>query len=114
MKPNALEFERVTRRFRKVTALDAVDLRIEPGTVLGVVGRNGAGKTTALQLAHGWLYPDTGSIRVAGLDPVTRGPVMVQDVHGQGLAEDGSHRDHLRAAPLQPGARGTRWRHRGR
>ena len=38
--------------------------------VLGLVGRNGSGKTTSLRLAHGLLHPDAGSIRVLGLDPV--------------------------------------------
>jgi ABC-2 type transport system ATP-binding protein len=73
MSAPSLVFERVTRRFGKKVALDAVDLRVEPGTVLGLVGRNGAGKTTALRLAMGILWPDAGRIEVLGLDPVTQG-----------------------------------------
>jgi ABC-2 type transport system ATP-binding protein len=69
MKAAALHFERVTRRFGKRTAVDALDLTVEPGTILGLVGRNGSGKTTSLSLAHGMLYADAGSIRVLGLDP---------------------------------------------
>lgn len=69
----ALHFERVTRRFGAKTAVDELDLSVEPGTILGLVGRNGSGKTTSLSLAHGILYPDAGSIRVLGSDPVTDG-----------------------------------------
>ncbi len=73
MSEPALVFERVTRSFGRTVALDDVSLGVQPGTVLGVIGRNGAGKTTALRLAHGVLFPDAGRIRVLGLDPVTSG-----------------------------------------
>ena len=73
MTERALTFEKVTRRFGRTVALSAVDLQVEPGTVLGLIGRNGAGKTTALRLAMGTLWPDAGAVRTLGLDPVTRG-----------------------------------------
>lgn len=69
----ALTFDSVVRRFGRTVALDHVDLRLEPGSVLGLVGRNGAGKTTALRLAFGSLWPDAGAIRSLGLDPVKDG-----------------------------------------
>jgi len=69
----ALIFENVTRRFRRKTAVDDLSLAVEPGTVLGLVGRNGSGKTTSLRLAHGILHADAGRIRVLGLDPVADG-----------------------------------------
>lgn len=68
-----LSFEQVTRRFGRKTALSDVTLTVAPGTVLGLVGSNGAGKSTALRLANGVLWPDAGTIRVLGLDPVTDG-----------------------------------------
>jgi ABC-2 type transport system ATP-binding protein len=46
---------------------------VPPGAVLGLIGRNGAGKTTALRLALGYLWPDTGRIRTLGLDPIAEG-----------------------------------------
>jgi ABC-2 type transport system ATP-binding protein len=69
MKAAALHFECVTRTFGKKLAVDGLDLTVEPGTILGLVGRNGSGKTTSLRLAHGMLFADEGAIRVLGLDP---------------------------------------------
>jgi ABC-2 type transport system ATP-binding protein len=73
MSQHALLYEGVSRRFGRTVALDRLDLEVRPGTVLGMIGRNGAGKTTALRLAHGILHPDAGRIRVLGLDPVRQG-----------------------------------------
>ena len=47
-------------------ALQDVDLEIEPGTTLGILGRNGAGKSTMLQIISGVLQPTTGSVEVDG------------------------------------------------
>lgn len=69
----ALVFEGVRRSFGRTVALDGLDLTVEPGTVVGLVGRNGAGKSTTLRLAQGILHPDAGRIRVLGLDPVREG-----------------------------------------
>jgi ABC-2 type transport system ATP-binding protein len=68
----AVVFENVSRRFGRTVALGGVGFEVAPGSVLGLIGRNGAGKTTALRLAVGTLWPDGGRIRVLGLDPVTR------------------------------------------
>ena len=53
MSEPALRFEGITRRFGRKTAVDALDLEVERGKVLGLVGRNGSGKTTSLRLALG-------------------------------------------------------------
>ena len=73
MSDPVMVFDSVTRRFGRKLAVDRLSLRVEPGTVLGLIGRNGAGKTTCLRLAHGELFADEGSIRVLGLDPRTNG-----------------------------------------
>lgn len=57
-----LALEAVTKRYPGVTALDAVDLTVEAGTVHAVVGENGAGKSTLLKLIAGALRPDGGRI----------------------------------------------------
>jgi ABC-2 type transport system ATP-binding protein len=69
----AVAFEKVSRRFGTTVALDGVSFELAPGSVLGLIGRNGAGKTTALRLALGTLWPDAGTIRTLGLDPVVNG-----------------------------------------
>jgi ABC-type multidrug transport system ATPase subunit len=48
--------------------LDGVDLRLGAGTAAAISGRNGAGKTTLLRIAAGLISPESGSVRVAGLD----------------------------------------------
>lgn len=68
----AVVFENVTRRFGANVALDGVGFTVAPGAVLGLIGRNGAGKTTALRMALGTLWPDGGRIRTLGLNPVTQ------------------------------------------
>jgi ABC-2 type transport system ATP-binding protein len=76
----AVVFEKVTRRFGSTVALDRVSLEVPHGAVLGLIGRNGAGKTTALRLALGTLWPDGGRVRTLGLDPVTSGPEVATRV----------------------------------
>ncbi|MEM9303331.1 MAG: ATP-binding cassette domain-containing protein, partial [Pseudomonadota bacterium] len=63
------EAESVTRRFGAVTAVDDLDLMIAPGELFCLLGANGAGKTTTINLFLGFLAPDSGRIRVAGVDP---------------------------------------------
>ncbi len=68
----ALSAEGICKRFGAATALAGVDLRVDAGTVVGLVGPNGSGKTTLLHAAAGLLSVDEGSIRVAGLPAGSR------------------------------------------
>lgn len=56
----------LTRRFGSFTAVDAIDLRVEPGEIFGFLGANGAGKTTAIRMLCGLLAPSAGEAWVAG------------------------------------------------
>jgi NitT/TauT family transport system ATP-binding protein len=56
----------VTRRYRRVTALEGVDLSVHRDEVLAVVGPSGCGKSTLLELIAGLQEPDEGSVSVAG------------------------------------------------
>jgi len=76
MRENVVEVQGLTRRFGAKTALDNVSLGVRPGIVFGLVGENGAGKTTFIKHLLGLLRAKTGSVRVFGLDPV-RDPVGV-------------------------------------
>jgi gliding motility-associated transport system ATP-binding protein len=62
-----VEARQLTRRFGAHLALAALDLRIEPGEAFGLLGANGAGKTTFLRLVTGFLLPSAGEVRVDGL-----------------------------------------------
>ena len=73
----ALEFERVTKQFGDNCAVDDLSLALEPGAFLGLLGRNGAGKTTSINLATGLLRPTSGSVRVLGQDIQTN-PIAVK------------------------------------
>ena len=64
----ALELIDLTKRFGDKTAVDDVSLALEPGAFLGLLGRNGAGKSTTLKMVTGLLKPTAGRIRVLGLD----------------------------------------------
>lgn len=66
----AVVFDRVTRRYGALTAVEALSLTVNRGEMFGLIGPDGAGKTTSIRLMCGLLHPDAGSIRVSGLDPV--------------------------------------------
>lgn len=65
----SIEVVNLTKSFSSdQVAVSGLDLRIAPGTVYGLVGRNGAGKSTALRLLMGLLKPDKGVARILGHD----------------------------------------------
>lgn len=66
----ALEADALERRFGDRVALAGVTLQIAPGEAFGLLGANGAGKTTFIRLVTGYLVPTRGSVRVDGLSPV--------------------------------------------
>jgi ABC-2 type transport system ATP-binding protein len=65
----AVEARALTRRFGPHVALDGIDLDVAPGEAFGLLGANGAGKTTFLRLVTGYLLPSSGEVRVGGLSP---------------------------------------------
>jgi len=64
----AIELRGLTKRFGDTLALDHVDLVVPPGTVFGFLGRNGAGKTTALRILSGLARPSAGTAHILGHD----------------------------------------------
>ncbi len=66
--PPIIETHALTRDFKKTRAVDSLDLAIQPGELFGLVGPDGAGKTTTLRLLAGLLDITSGSATVAGYD----------------------------------------------
>jgi simple sugar transport system ATP-binding protein len=64
--PPAVELRGLTKQFGTVLANAGVDLRVESGTIHGVIGENGAGKSTAMKMLYGIFPPDAGEIFVNG------------------------------------------------
>ncbi|MGI8484642.1 MAG: ABC transporter ATP-binding protein, partial [Thermomicrobiales bacterium] len=98
--PLAVEFERVTFGYLPDTPiLHDISVKVEPGRVLGIVGRTGSGKTTLTRLVPRFLDPTSGVVRVGGVDVREtlltelrrRIGVVTQDVH----LFDASLRDNL-------------------
>ena len=76
----AVRFQAVTKRYDRVTAVDALSFDVAPGEMFGLIGPDGAGKTTTIRLIGGLLKPDGGSIRVFGRDPVADHRAITSDV----------------------------------
>jgi ABC-2 type transport system ATP-binding protein len=70
----AIEAVGIEKSFGQTHALAGLDLAVAPGTILGLLGPNGSGKTTAVRVLTTLLAPDRGMARVAGYDVVTLAP----------------------------------------
>jgi ABC-2 type transport system ATP-binding protein len=95
-----LDVRGVRKSYGPTTALDGVDLAVEPGSIIGLLGRNGAGKTSLVSVIAGLLRPDAGSVLVGGID-VARSPHAARALIGLAPQETGvylplSVRDNLR------------------
>ncbi|MCK6550556.1 ABC transporter ATP-binding protein [Myxococcota bacterium] len=71
--PTVLVASNLVKRFGAVEALRGLSLHVERGELYGLVGPDGAGKTTALRILAGVIGADAGEARVMGLDPLTGG-----------------------------------------
>ena len=79
--PPILQTQNLTKRYGKFTAVDALSLEVEQGSIYGFVGPNGAGKTTTMRMLTTLLQPTTGEAFVAGYS-VRRQPKAVRRVIG--------------------------------
>ena len=90
--PPIIETTGLTRRFGELTAVDRLDLAVAQGEIFGLVGPDGAGKTTTLRLLCGLLDPTEGQARVAGFD-VARQSQAVKDRIGYMAQRFGLYQD---------------------
>ncbi|SPT63867.1 MULTISPECIES: ABC transporter ATP-binding protein [Actinomadura] len=78
-----IETHRLTKRYRRTTAVDGLSLRVEPGQIYGFLGLNGAGKSTTIRMLLGMTRPTSGTVRLFGRDG--------QDWSRVGYLVDGAH-----------------------
>lgn len=69
---NTVEVKNLIKTFGETVAINDLSLNIEKGKITGLIGADGAGKTTLLRTIIGLLIPDSGEIRVLGLNPETQ------------------------------------------
>jgi ABC-2 type transport system ATP-binding protein len=77
----AARIENLTKRFGNLSAVDNISFEIEKGKIIGLIGPDGAGKTTFLRLLAGLLKPSSGSVLVEGID-VAKNPQQVKEKLG--------------------------------
>ncbi len=95
-----VETRGLVKRYGETVAVDDIDLVVHAGEVFGLLGPNGAGKTTTVLMLLGLSEPDSGTVRVCGLDP-TRDPLAVKRQVGYlpdtvGFYEELTGRQNLR------------------
>jgi len=94
----ALEARRVSRSFDGTRVLNEVSLTVEPGRVCALLGPNGAGKTTLVRILSGLVMPDSGSVRVCGLDPAVHERIVRRSL---GLVPSGDRTFYLRLSGFE-------------
>ncbi len=94
----AIEIQGVRKSFRKTEVLRGMSLQVERGQTFAFLGRNGAGKTTAIRMLLGLLNRDDGAMRVLGQDPAAE-PMAVRASVGY-LAEDQTMYGWMRAGEI--------------
>jgi ABC-2 type transport system ATP-binding protein len=90
----ALEIENLQKFYGDIQAVAGISFEVRSGEIFGMVGPNGAGKTTTIECLEGLRQPDSGKIRVLGLDPQRQGYELRQRIGVQ--LQEGSLPDRLR------------------
>ena len=74
--PPVIETRALTKRYGSRTAVDSLDLSVQPGCVFGLIGPNGSGKTTTLRMLLDIIRPSSGQALVLGVPPRSGGPAL--------------------------------------
>ncbi|HMS28557.1 MAG TPA: ABC transporter ATP-binding protein [Saprospiraceae bacterium] len=77
-----IDLKQVSFGYRKTKEIfREMDLTLKPGSIYGLLGRNGAGKTSLLKMVNGLIFPQKGEVRVSGEDPAKRLPWNLADIY---------------------------------
>ena len=76
-----IQIQEAVKSFKGVPAVQNLTLRVDKGEILGLLGANGAGKSTTIHLLLGFLQPDSGTVRIGDLD-ATQNPHQVRKLIG--------------------------------
>lgn len=97
---NAIEIDNLSKYYGKIRALNRLSLDVPEGTIYGLVGPNGSGKTTLIKALVGAVIPNSGSVRVLGLDPLNDKWKLRKQIgympQSPALYDDISARDNVR------------------
>lgn len=84
-----LDARNLTKKYKEKTALNGMNLRLERGKIIGLLGPNGSGKTTFIKLANGLLTPDGGEILIDGSNPGPKTKAIVSYLPEKTYLNDG-------------------------
>ena len=75
-----IEISSLTKSFGDITAVDHLDLRVKSGTIFGLIGPDGAGKTTTMRMLCSLISPDSGTAKIGGKDIITDSEKIKLDI----------------------------------
>jgi ABC-2 type transport system ATP-binding protein len=78
--PTIVEIQGLTKRFNGITAVDDLRLRVEQGEMFGIVGPDGAGKTTTFRMLTGVLTPTSGTATILGFDLIKQSRAINREI----------------------------------
>ncbi|TCW36468.1 ABC-2 type transport system ATP-binding protein [Thermohydrogenium kirishiense] len=76
----AIQIKSLTKKFGDITAVDNLNLQINEGEIFGLVGPDGAGKTTTMRMLCSLLMPDSGTAEVGGYDVITQREELIRQI----------------------------------
>lgn len=76
----AISVHNLVKHFGARTAVAGLSFEVRRGEIFALLGPNGAGKTTTVEMLEGYQRPDSGEVRVLGLDPITQGGDLKQEI----------------------------------
>ncbi len=81
--PPIISIRNLRKTYGKTIAVDDISFEVSKGEIFGLLGPNGAGKTTTVECLQALRHPDSGDIRVLGLNPVNQGPELRRRIGSQ-------------------------------